>query len=140
MNQAVALPRKTSPFQLAIILIPLLLSLILIYLGLSEYLFGRPDQGSLWMSVGLVTLVFSLYWLFQTRKRILKLTGMEMQPLSTTLQCQKCGLKNMREFQRGDFVFKQTEQLCPKDNEKMVISAIYREVKEREKAKEESQS
>jgi hypothetical protein len=43
----------------------------------------------------------------------------------------------VRDFQRGDFVFKQTDQACPKDNEKMTISAIYREVKDKEKAKED---
>jgi hypothetical protein len=46
----------------------------------------------------------------------------------------------VREFQRGDFVFKQTDQACPKDNEKMMISAIYRELKEKQKAKEEAYS
>ena len=138
MNNTTAGARRFSPFQLAIILVPLLLALILIYLGLSEYLSQNSEQGSFYMSLGMVTLVFSAYWLFQTRKRMLKLMGLEMQPLSTTLQCQKCGLKNMREFQRGDFVFKQTDQACPKDNEKMIISAIYREVKEKEKAKEEA--
>jgi len=137
MNRSVPVTSKVSPFLLAIILITLLLSLISIYQGINEYLVGRTDQGSFYMSIGAVTLALSAYMLFQTRKRMLKLMGMEMQPLSTTLQCQKCGFKNVREFQRGDFVFKQTDQACPKDNEKMMISAIYREVKEKEKAKEE---
>jgi len=135
MSNAAPLQRKASPVQLAIILIPLLLSLILIYLGLNEYMVGRPEQGSFLLSMGMVTLAFSAYWLFQARKRMLRIMGMEMQPLSTTLQCQKCGFKNLREFQRGDFVFKQTDQACPKDNEKMIISSIYREVKD--KGKEE---
>jgi uncharacterized ferredoxin-like protein len=61
---------------------------------------------------------------------------MEMQPLSSTVQCQKCGFKNVREFQKGDFVFKETTEMCPKDNLKMIIAAIYREVKDKDKAKE----
>jgi len=138
MESTVPAARRVSPFLLAIILITLLLSLISIYQGITEYLVGDPNIGSFYMSMGMITLALSAYMLFQTRKRMLKLIGMEMQPLSTTLQCQKCGFKNVREFQRGDFVFKQTEQACPKDNEKMIISSIYREVKEKEKAKEET--
>jgi len=138
MESTVPAARRVSPFLLAIILITLLLSLISIYQGITEYLVGDQNIGSFYMSMGLITLALSAYMLFQTRRRMLKLIGMEMQPLSTTLQCQKCGFKNVREFQRGDFVFKQTEQACPKDNEKMIISSIYREVKEKEKAKEET--
>jgi len=137
MNSTVPVARRTSPFLLAIILITLLLSLISIYEGLTEYLVGDSSTGGFYLTMGMVTLALSAYMLFQTKKRVLRLMGMEMQPLSTTLQCQKCGLKNVREFKRGDFVFKQTEEACPKDNEKMIISAIFREVKEREKAKEE---
>jgi len=136
MNRSVPVTSKVSPFLLAIIMITLLLSLISIYQGINEYLVGDSSTGSFYMSIGAVTLALSAYMLLQTRKRMLRLMSMEMQPLSTTLQCQKCGFKNVREFQRGDFVFKQTDQACPKDNEKMTISAIYREVKEKEKSKE----
>jgi len=134
--------RRLSPFLLAVIVITLLLSLISIYEGLAEYLLPNGDTGtgSFYLSIGMITLALSMYMLLQTRRRMLRLTGIEMQPLSTTLQCQKCGFKNLREFQRGDFVFKQTDQTCPKDNEKMRISAIYREVKEKEKAREQSYS
>jgi len=137
MNRSVPTTSKVSPFLLAIIMITLLLSMISIYQGINEYILGDPSTGSFYLTMGAVTLALSAYMLFQTRRRMLKLVGMEMQPLSTTLQCQKCGFKNVREFQRGDFVFKQTDQACPKDNEKMMIAAIYREVKEKEKAKEE---
>jgi hypothetical protein len=51
----------------------------------------------------------------------------------TTIECRKCGSKSVREFQRGDYVFKELEpcQKCPDD--KMLITAIYKEVKEKEK-------
>ena len=67
---------------------------------------------------------------------MVRIISMEMQPLSSTVQCTKCGFKNIREFKRGDFVFKETEEICPKDSLRMVISAIYREVKDKDKAKE----
>ncbi len=138
MTTPATMTRKFSPIQLAIILIPLLLALILIALGLYDtFQSENTSEGGLYLSMGMLTLAFSTYWLFQTRRRILRIVSSEIQPLSTTLQCQKCGFKNVREFQRGDFVFKETDQACPKDNEKMMISAIYRELKEKQKAKEE---
>ncbi len=41
----------------------------------------------------------------------------------------KCGFKNIREFERGDYIFKEVEE-CPKCEEKMMISSIYREAEE----------
>jgi len=65
---------------------------------------------------------------------VLRLTeGIAMQPIITTIQCSKCGFKNIRDFQRGDYIFKETDQQCPKCNEKMSIASIYREVKEKRK-------
>jgi len=90
--------------------------------------------------MGISILAISSYLWLQTRRRMLKL-GMGMLPLNTTLECQKCGFKNVREFQRGDYVFKNTEDQCPKCNEKtMTIGSIFREVKEKEKARESSYS
>jgi hypothetical protein len=45
----------------------------------------------------------------------------------------KCASKTVREFQRGDYVFKELDvcQKCP--DEKQMITGIYKEVKEKEK-------
>jgi hypothetical protein len=136
MNQTVPPTRRFSPLLFAVIMIALMVAFVCIYLGLNEYLIGDSSTASLYMSTGIVTLAVSTYMMYQTRKRMIRLIGMEMQPLSSTVQCMKCGFKNIREFKRGDFVFKETEEMCPKDNLKMTISAIYREVKDKEKAKE----
>jgi hypothetical protein len=136
MNASVPTARRVSPFLLAIVLITLLLSLVSIGQGTLDYLGGETETGILYMTLGLAILALATYMLFQTRKRIPKL-GLEMQPLITTLLCQKCGFRNVRDFQRGDYVFKQTENPCPKCSEKaVVIGSIYREVKEKEKARE----
>jgi hypothetical protein len=136
MNQTVPPTRRSSPLLFAVIMIALMVALVCIYLGLNEYLVGDSSTASLYMSTGIVTLAVSTYMMYQTRKRMIKLISLEMQPLSSTVQCMKCGFKNIREFKRGDFVFKETEEMCPKDNLKMTISAIYREVKDKDKAKE----
>lgn len=140
MNSAVSPASRVSPFLLATILVTLFLSMVLIYTGVNQYVTpqGDPSTGSLYVLLGGGTLALSTYMLIITRKRMLKIITPEMQPLSTTLTCKKCGLNDTREFQRGDFVFKKTDKKCPRDNEDMMISAIYREIKEKEKVKEES--
>jgi hypothetical protein len=136
MNSTMPPERRLSPYLLAILVITLLLSVISIYSGVMEFMSGQETTGSFYMSIGMATLALSAYIFYQSRSRVIRLASLQIQPLSTTLQCQKCGFKNTREFQRGDFVFKQTDQPCPKDNEKMMVAAIYREVKEKEKPKE----
>jgi len=52
--------------------------------------------------------------------------------ITTIIECKKCGFRNVREFQRGDYIFKEVE-LCQKCNQNMLITAIYKEVKEKMK-------
>jgi hypothetical protein len=69
--------------------------------------------------------------LLQSRKRVASMK-IEAPKVMTTIECRKCGFKSVREFQRGDFVFKDLEA-CQKCDDKMIITAIYKEVKEKEK-------
>jgi len=124
---------KISPFLLVIVMITLVLALAFIYMGLQAYLGDKFEDGSLNLTLGMALLAISTYLLFQTKRRPLK-KGLEIQPLNTTVLCQKCGFKNVREFQRGDYVFKQIGDPCPKCSEKTLsISAVFREVKEKTK-------
>jgi len=133
MESSVSMARRISPFLLAILMITLVLSLASIYQGIDAYTKNDSVSGSLFLTMGVTTLIISTYLWFQTRHRMLKLS-ITIQPINTTVECQKCGFKNVREFQRGDYVFKHTEDQCPKCNEKtMAIGSIFREVKEKEK-------
>jgi hypothetical protein len=125
--------KKISPFLLVIVMITLVLALAFIYMGLQAFLGANVEDGSLNLALGMALLAISTYLLFQTKKRPLK-QGLEIQPVNTTISCQKCGFKNIREFQRGDYVFKQIADPCPKCSEKTLsISAVFREVKEKTK-------
>jgi len=136
MEATVSMAKRISPFLLVIVMITLVLSLASIYEGIDAYTQNDSVNGNLFLTMGVTTLIISTYLWFQTRKRMLKL-GIAMPSINTTLECAKCGFKNVREFQRGDYVFKHTEDPCPKCNEKtMSIGAIFREVKEKERARE----
>ncbi len=131
MSEPFATQKKISPILVAILLLIFLLSIFSIFLGVDAHLSGDAESGSTYMILGATTLALSGYVLFQTRRKILKL-ALKTQPINTTILCEKCGLKNVRDFQRGDYIFKEVDP-CPKCNEKMSISSIYREVKEKRK-------
>jgi len=123
-------PKRISSLFLAIIVITLALSVVAIIWGVEAYSSGDTGTGHSSTLIGVSGLALSAYMLFQTRRRTLQLT-IKMQPVTTTLLCQKCGFKNLRDFQRGDYIFKEAEE-CPKCKEKMQINSIYREAEEKE--------
>jgi DNA-directed RNA polymerase subunit RPC12/RpoP len=114
-----------------IIFLVLALSLTALILATTALGQGNEVVAGYLMLLGFIGLALSTYVLFQTRRRILRLR-IETSPITTTIECKKCGFKSTREFQRGDYIFKELEP-CQKCNDKMLITAIFREVKEKEK-------
>ena len=136
-TSAATRPNKISTFVVAAIYITLILSFVAIGWGAFEL--SRPAEGEdYWivpaylLAIGFLAMALSGYILFQSRKRVAMLK-IEAPPTLTTVECKKCGDKKVREFQRGDYVFKELGpcEKCPDD--KMIITAIYKEVKEKEK-------
>lgn len=82
--------------------------------------------------IGLIALTMSVFTLYQSRRQITEMK-IEIPKVMTTIECKKCNSKTVREFARGDFVYKELDacQKCP--DEKQIITAIYKEVKEKEK-------
>jgi hypothetical protein len=118
------------------VIIAVFLALALSFIALI-YALSILDQdietASIFLIMGFLGVALSTYVLFQTRRRLSKLK-IVIPPVTTTIECKKCGFKNVREFQRGDYIFKEGEP-CQKCNEKMLITAIYREVKEKKTEK-----
>ena len=121
---------KIPTLFLLIIFIALAMSLAALVAAVSFVEQNQLIAGYL-LLLGFLGVALSTYVLFQTRRRLLRLR-IEAPPITTTIECKKCGFKSVREFQRGDYVFKEVEP-CQKCNEKMLITAIYREVKEKRK-------
>ncbi len=133
--------KKISNYILTIILIVLALSIVAIILAVSVYLTGvsTPSQagtddlaaGFLGV-VGLVALSMAMVTLYQSRRQAAEMK-IEIPKVMTTIECKKCNTKTVREFQRGDYVYKDLEA-CPKCPEtKQIITAVYKEIKEKEK-------
>jgi len=121
---------RISSFVLMVIFVTLALSLAAIIFAVSV-LDQNTETAWILLLLGFLGVTLSTYVLFQSRRRLSKLK-IVAPPVTTTIECRKCGFKNVREFQRGDYIFKELEP-CQKCNDKMLITAIYREVKEKEK-------
>jgi hypothetical protein len=127
---------RISSFVLLVVFITLALSLVALIFAAAlvggYFNVGADLTGAyVLLALGLLGVAISMYVLVETRRRLSKLK-IVVPPVTTTIECRKCGVKNVREFQRGDYIFKETEP-CQKCNDKMLITAIYREVKEKEK-------
>jgi hypothetical protein len=122
--------RRFSSIVLIVIIVVLALSLTALYQAWDALQAG-DWTGGYYLLVGFVGLALSTYMLFQTRRRMQSFT-LEMQPITTTIICPKCGFKNVRNFERGDYILKELGS-CTKCDGTMIISAIYREVKEKRK-------
>ena len=129
-TQATAPTARISTFLLLVVFLTLALSFVALIFG-ATVVEQNTEASWVLLLLGFVGVSLSTYVLFQTRRRLSKLK-IVVPPVVTTIECKKCGFKNVREFQRGDYIFKEGEP-CQKCNDKMLITAIYREVKDKEK-------
>jgi hypothetical protein len=123
--------RRISSFYLAIILVTFILSLSALYIAFANII-NQSDLPSSYsfLAVGLFGLALSGYLLTQTRAKPAR-NILELPQVLTTLECPKCDFKNIRDFQKGDYIFKENGP-CQKCDETMKITAIYREAKKKE--------
>ena len=122
---------RISTFMLLIILIVMALSLVALAFAANAFILGEQIVAAYMLAIAFIAMGLSSYVLLQSRRRM---TAMKIATPATmtTVECRKCGFKSIREFQRGDYVFKELEK-CQKCDDKQMITAIYREVKEKEK-------
>jgi hypothetical protein len=130
MSENIKSVRKVSPFLLILILIGFILSLSALYVA-ADSLANQSESFDAysWLAIGFGGLALSAYMLLQTRSKPMS-TVLELPRVLSTLECPKCDFKNIRDFQREDYIFKKTGS-CQKCNETMTITAIYREEKKK---------
>ena len=121
---------RTFILLIIVVAVMLVLSLVALYTATETYFQGEGKTAVYYLTLSLLGIAISIYMLMTSRGKTI--TIFEDQKLNTLLQCEKCNFKSVREFRKGDYIFKRSGG-CPKCKEKMVITAIYREVKEEEK-------
>jgi len=122
---------KISRYLQIIVFAVLALSFIALIFGVEAYLMGNGTVAIYLILIGALSMGLAVYVLYQSRKRVAKLKT-EDTKVMTTIECRKCKTKDLREFERGDFVFKELGK-CDKCEENKIITAIYKEIKNKEK-------
>jgi hypothetical protein len=133
-NQTSASTKKISNYITMIILIVVALSLVSLILAANAFFIGDSLAAGVYVIIGLIALSMSVFTLYQSRRQTVDMK-IEIPKVMTTIQCtiKGCDAKTVREFQRGDYVFKELEVPCQKCSGKQMITAVYKEVKEKEK-------
>ncbi len=119
------------------ILIVGLLSLFSLYMGFVNYP-DNTDVAIIYMFIGAAGFAAIGYMLVRGKPASTKSEPLDVKKVEvfTTLECPKCQQKRVRDFKRGDFIFKDDEP-CTRCDGMMMITKITRK-KEEEKKKDES--
>ncbi len=130
-NQA----RKISNYLTFIVLIVMVLALAAIFIAFDTFLIGDQITAGILATIGVIAMALSLFLLFQSRRQNAAAVKIEIPKVMTTIGCTNsgCNNKTVREFQRGDYVFKELTEACTKCGGHQMITAIFKEVKEKEK-------
>jgi multidrug transporter EmrE-like cation transporter len=131
-TQSAAANKKISTYLTLIVLIVMALAITALFIAIETYFVGDQLAAGVLAGIGLIAMTLSAFLLFQSKRQATEVK-IEIPKVMTTIEC-KCGSKTVREFQRGDYVYKDLDIPCQKcPNIKQMISAIYKEVKEKEK-------
>jgi hypothetical protein len=124
--------KKISTYLTMIVLIVMALAVTALFIAFDTYLGGDQLAAGVLAGIGLIALILSVFLLYQSKLQSAKVK-IEVPKVMTTIEC-KCGSKTVREFQRGDYVYKELDIPCQKcPTTKQMITGIYKEVKEKEK-------
>ena len=112
----------------------LALSVVSLFVAVETYLANDLIAAGLFAGIGVIAMAMSIFLLYQSRRQATEVK-LDIPKVMTTIECQNkgCANKTVREFQRGDYVFKEVDVACGKCGGKQMITAIYKEVKEKEK-------
>ncbi|MCL2643621.1 MAG: hypothetical protein FWD52_08985 [Candidatus Bathyarchaeota archaeon] len=123
---------KISTYLMFIVLIVMGLAIVSIFSAVYAYTLGSVYEAGFMTIIGVFGLTLSAVVLYQNSKRSAAMK-VEAPKVMTYIECKSCGTKTSREFQRGDFVFKELD-VCPKcPEQKQMITGVYKEIKEKEK-------
>ena len=124
--------KKISAYLTMIVIIVMGLAVTALFIAFETYLAGDQLAAGVLAGIGLIALMLSVFLLYQSKLQSAKVK-IEVPKVMTTIEC-KCGSKTVREFQRGDYVYKELDIPCQKcPTTKQMITGIYKEVKEKEK-------
>ena len=133
-TQSTSANNKISTYLTLIVLIVMALAVTALLIAGETYLAGDQLAAGVLAGIGLLALAMSVGLLFQSKRQSAEVK-IEAPKVMTLTNCTNkgCDNKTSREFQRGDYVYKELDVPCGKCGGKQMVTAIYKEVKEKEK-------
>jgi cell division protein FtsL len=131
-TQSASANKKISTYLTMIVLIVMALAVTALFIAAETYFVGDLWAAGVLAGIGLLALVLSVFLLYQSKMQSAQVK-IEVPKVMTTIGCVKpCDQKTVREFQRGDYVYKELDSSCQCGGKQM-ITGIFKEVKEKEK-------
>ncbi len=134
-TQSASTNKKISTYLTMIVLIVMALAITALVIAGETYLAGDQLAAGVLAGIGFIALILSVFLLYQSKLQSAQVK-IEVPKVMTTIECtnKACNTKAVREFQRGDYVYKEVDIPCPKcPTTKQMITGIYKEIKEKEK-------
>jgi len=134
-TQSASTNKKISTYLTLIVLIVMALAITALLIAGETYLSGDQLAAGVLAGIGFIALVLSVFLLYQSKLQSAQVR-IEVPKVMTTIECTNkgCNTKTVREFQRGDYVYKEVDIPCPKcPTTKQMITGIFKEIKEKEK-------
>ncbi|MGD2201169.1 MAG: hypothetical protein PVJ38_06035 [Candidatus Bathyarchaeota archaeon] len=111
---------------LAVVVVIGIFSLLSLWLGFQAYGSDNPDQAIYYIVIGAAGIAAIGYMFFRTKAvSSTKKPDVPEVEVVTILECPSCDLKRVRDFKRGDYVYKDDEP-CTRCEGTMVITGIHK--------------
>ena len=108
------------------------LALVSLYMGFRAYGDGEIETAFMYLIIGASGFIAIGYSFFRAKPTAKDTLEPKKYDVITTLECPQCNLKRVRNFQRGDYIFKRDEP-CSRCDGQMVITAIHTRKDEKKK-------
>lgn len=108
-------------------------SIFSLYMGFRAYGSDHPEQANYYIIIGTTGFAAMGYMFFRARAVTAARLEVPQVDVVTTLECPQCGLKRIREFAQGDYVFKDDDP-CTRCEGSMTVTRIHRRKGEKEKS------
>ncbi len=120
---------------LAVVVVIGIFSLFSLYMGFRAFGSENPENSTYYIIIGTAGFAVIGYMFFRT-KAITTTRRKSDAPkvdVVTILECPSCNLKRVRDFKRGDYVYKDDEP-CTRCDGTMVITGIHKRAEAKKKA------
>ena len=117
--------------MLAVVVIGIF-SLVSLYMGFQAYGSEHPEHANYYIIVGTTGFAAIGYMFFKTKTITSRKPTVPKVDVVTTLECVSCNLKRVRDFKRGDYIYKNDEP-CTRCEGTMLITSIHRRAEPKKK-------